>query len=146
MGVSITVFQLTFFVLLPRLFCYGFRYCIAHLCLFFKSSSSLLNISCYFCASILFSKILGHLFQVDCLSLLHLVLLRFYIVSLSGTYLSTISFCFTFFVCGLVSIGYRIIVPLASDVFPRWVRLVQGLVQGSWWWPCQEVAVSSVQL
>ena len=35
-----------------------------------------------------------------------------------GIYFSTISFCLTFFVCGLLSAVYRIIVPLASGVCP----------------------------
>ena len=78
--------------------------------LFFISSSFLLNIYCIVsvCASF-FSQDLGSsllsllwiLFQGDCLSLLHLVvLLGFYLVPSSGIYSSAISFCLTFCVCG----------------------------------------------
>ena len=41
-------------VLLPQLFCCWFFQCIVHLCLFFSSSRSLVNISCIF--SILFPR------------------------------------------------------------------------------------------
>ena len=69
---------------------------IVHLCLFFKASSSLLNISCILSVPPFFfwdleSSLLllfQILFQVDCLSPLHLVVLVFYLVPLFGRYLS----------------------------------------------------------
>ena len=97
-------------------------------CLFLISSISLLNISCIFlvCASILFPRswiiftvITLNSFSVDCLSPLHLVvLLGFCLTSSSATYFSAVSFCLTFFVCGLRSTACRVIVPLDSGVFP----------------------------
>ena len=41
----------------------------------------------------------------------------FYLVSFSGIYFSSISFCLTFCVCVLFSAGCRIVAPLASGVF-----------------------------
>ena len=69
---------------------------IVHLCLFFKASSSLLKISCILSVLPFFFWDLGSsllllfqiLFQVDCLSPLHLVVLVFYLVPLFGRYLS----------------------------------------------------------
>ena len=59
------------------------------------------------------------LFQVDCLSPLHLVvLLGFYLVPSSGTYSSAISFCLTFCDCDFRSSGCRVVVLLASAVCP----------------------------
>ena len=55
-------------------------------------------------------------YTVDCLSLLHLVLLGFYLVPLFGTYFPAVSCCLSFRVCGLLSIGNRIIVIFASDI------------------------------
>ena len=42
----------------------------------------------------------------------------FYLAALSATYLSVISFHLIFCVCGLLSAGYRVVVPLASVVCP----------------------------
>ena len=44
--------------------------------------------------------------------------LGFYLVPLSGTYFSAVSFCLTFCVCGLCSIVCGVVVPVASDVCP----------------------------
>ena len=38
----------------------------------------------------------------------------FYFVPLPATYFFVISFCLTFYVCGPLSTGWRIVVPLAS--------------------------------
>ena len=58
-------------------------------------------------------------FQIDRLSPLQLaVLLGFYLAPSSATYFFVISFCVNFFVCGLLSAGCRIMVLLASGVFP----------------------------
>ena len=43
--------------------------------------------------------------------------MEFYLAPLSETHLSIISFCLIFCVCGLYSIGCRVVVPLASGVF-----------------------------
>ena len=89
-----------------------------------------------------FSKILDYLyyhyseffFQGDCLSLFHLVvLLGFYLVPSSGIYFSAVSFCLTFCVCGLRSAGCQIVVLASGVCLNPWLRLVQGLVQASWW-------------
>ena len=96
-------------------------------CFFFKSSSSLLNISCVFsmCASSLFPSlwiiltiiILNH-FQVDCLCPLLFLLVGVYLVPFFATYFSIISLCLNFCVCGLLSTGCSTVVPLASSVCP----------------------------
>ena len=57
------------------------------------------------------------LFQVNCLSPLHLVvILGLYLVSSSRIYSSAFSFCLIFCVCGLHSSGCRIVVLLTSGV------------------------------
>ena len=43
----------------------------------------------------------------------------FYLIPSSAAYFSVVSFCLTFCVCGLLSAGCRIIVPLASGVCLR---------------------------
>ena len=118
----------------------------------FKSSSSLLNISCNlsFCASI-FSHNLGSfllpllwiIFQVGYLSPLHLyVLLGFYLLPSSGTHSSASSFCSAFCAQGLLSADCRVIAPLACDfcllvgeadpgVYVGF--LVKELVPAQWW-------------
>ena len=64
-------------------------------------------------------SLLWVLFQVDCLSPLHLVVLvGFYLVPFFATYFSVISFCITSCVCGLLSTGFSIVFPLASGIFP----------------------------
>ena len=64
-------------------------------------------------------SLLWILFQVDCLSLLHLVIFAgFYFAPSIATYSSIISFCLTVFVCGLLSAGCLTVVPLASGVCP----------------------------
>ena len=82
----LSVFHLNFFILLPPLACYWFlldHFFISAISLFFKPSSSLLNISFKFsiCVSILFPRswiiftiiTLNSSFQVNCLSPNHLV-------------------------------------------------------------------------
>ena len=114
-------------ILIPcSVFLLHLLYCSSGVFLFFKSSSSLLNFSFIFlvCAAFFFQDLgsfllllLWIIFQVNCLSPLHLVVLqRFYLVSLSGMYFSVISFCLTFCICGLCSACCRIVVPLASGV------------------------------
>ena len=74
------------------------------------------------------------LFQADCPFPLHLVvLLGLYLIPLSGTYFSAMSFYLTFCVWGFHSTGFRIVVLLALVFASWWVRLVQGLLQSSWW-------------
>ena len=90
-----------------------------------KSPSSLLNVSMsswsvppplFFCD--LVSSVLSLLWVVIHLDCLHLiVVLILYLVPSSWIYFSAISFCVTFCVCGFLSSGSRIIVPLASGVF-----------------------------
>ena len=64
-------------------------------------------------------SLLWILFQVDCLSLLHLVIFAgFYFAPSIATYSSIISFCLTVFVCGLLSAGCLTVVPLPSGVCP----------------------------
>ena len=60
------------------------------------------------------------LFQINCLSPLHLVVLvHFYLGPSSATYFFVTSFCWTYHVCVLLSTGYRVIVAFASGVcFP----------------------------
>lgn len=71
------------------------------------------------------------LFQVDCLSPLHLtILLGFYLVSSSGTYFSAISLCLTFCVCGVCFSGCRIVVPLHSGVLPLMDKATLGACAG----------------
>ena len=85
--------------------------------LFFISSSSLLKISCIFlgCVSIIFLRfwtifLLWILFQLDCLSPLHLVvLLGLYLVLSSGTYFSFVSFCPSYCDCSFCSTGWRVV-------------------------------------
>ena len=117
-------------LLIPYSIFFHFIYFTVHLHFFFVSSRSLINVSYIFLisASIFFSsKILNHLschcseffFQIDCLFPLDLVLVGFYLALLSVTYFSVDSFCLTYRVCGLFSTGCRIVVPLASGIFPR---------------------------
>ena len=54
----------------------------------------------------------------------------FYLVPSFAAYFSVISFCLTFCVCGLLSIGYRIVVPLASGVCPLVSEAGQGACAG----------------
>ena len=110
--------------------------------LFFSSSSSLLN-NLYLIDMCLhsFSKILDHLyyhywiiFQVDCLTPCHLVvLMEFYLVPSSGTYSSPVSFCLTS--CVAVSIlqaaGFWFFLFLLCA--PCWMKMSRRLVQTSWW-------------
>ena len=42
--------------------------------------------------------------------------MSFYLAPLSATYISVISFCLMYCVCGLLSVGYSVVVPLASVV------------------------------
>ena len=55
----------------------------------------------------------------------------FYLVSSSGTCLSFISFFLTFYVCGVLSAGFRTVAPLAFGVCPWWESLALGLVQAT---------------
>ena len=132
-----------FFFLMPQLFCYWFLlvyFSFQSSCcssLFFKSS--LLNISGIFLisASILFSEtldsplsLLWTLFQVDCLSSLHLVVLLGFLKSCS--LVCSIFLCHLilskFLGCGLLSAGCGIIVPLILVSAPWWVSLDQEFV------------------
>ena len=64
-------------------------------------------------------SLLSIIFQVDCLSPLHLVfLVSFYLAVSSARYFFVFSFCHTYCVCGLLSAGCRIVAPLASGVCP----------------------------
>ena len=66
---------------------------------------------------IIFTIITLNVFEFrDQLSPCHLVVLGFYLVLLSGTQFSAVSFCLTFCVCGLCSAGCGIVVPLTSGV------------------------------
>ena len=98
--------------------------------LLFSSSRSLLNVSCIF--SILFPRfwiifiiITLNSFLGRLPSPLHLVvLIGFNLAPLCTTDFSAISFCLTYCVRCLLSVGCRIIAPLLSGVCPRWVRWV----------------------
>ena len=106
---------------------FSFQHCIIHLCLF-KSSSSLSNFLVISCSmSPFFSQDLGSslssllwiLFWVGGLSPLPLlVLLRFCLVPLSGTYFYAVSFFLAFCIFGFLSAGCRILIPLVSGVCP----------------------------
>ena len=117
--------SVTLLLIPSSIFIFYFSYYIVHFCLFFISSSSLLNISCIFsiCAFIIFLRswiifTIITLNLVDCLSPLHLaVLFVSYLVPSSGTYSSAISFCLTFCDCGFCSTCCRFVVLLASAVY-----------------------------
>ena len=108
-------------------------------CLFFHSSRSSLNISCIF--SILFPRfwIIFTLITLNCFSgrlpvSSHLFgPVGFYLALSSAVCLSVFSFCLTYCVWGLLFAGCRFAVPIVFGVFPQWVRLVQQVVQASWW-------------
>ena len=53
-----------------------------------------------------------------------------YLVPLSETYFSAISFCLTFCVCGLFSAGCSIVVPLDSGVYPLVGEVGSGTCAG----------------
>ena len=108
-------------------------------CLLFSFSRSLLNVSYIF--SILFTRfwiiftiITLNFFQVDCLFPLPcLVWWVFYLASSSAVYFSVFSFFLTYCVLGLLFTGCNIIVPIVFCVCSQWVRLIQWVVQASWW-------------
>ena len=120
------------FVVLLHLFLYWFllvyfSYCIVHLFLSFKSHC-FLNISCIIliCVSILFlrSWIIFTIITINYfsgrlpISSSFSCSCGFLSFSLICTNFSVISFHLTYCVCGLLSTGCRIIVPLASGVCP----------------------------
>ena len=71
------------------------------------------------------------LFQVDCLSPLHLVvLLGFHLVPSSRPYFSAISFSLTLRFCGLLFAGCRVVVPLASGFCPLVGEVCPGAYAG----------------
>lgn len=75
-----------------------------------------------------------HFLDLYCLSPIHLLFVCvwiFNLVSSSRTCLSFISFFLTFYICGVLSVGFRIIAPLAFGVCPWWESLVLGLVQAT---------------
>ena len=141
--ISITL-SFSLFILL-QLFCYWFflmyssfqlLYC-SLVSLFFNPFGFTLNISLNFsiCVSVLFPKILDHLyyhystfFQRGCLSPFHLVVL----MGLSCSFICNMSYV-NLSVCGLLSTlaGSRYLLLLGSA--PPVVRLVQGLLQASRW-------------
>ena len=103
--------------------------------LFFRASSSLLNIFVSFGSvppfffwdlrSSLPSK-LWILCQIHFLSLVCFpVLLELYLIPFSGTYFSAISFCLTFYVHGLCFLGCRIIILLGSGFCPLVSKVAQ---------------------
>ena len=122
---------------------------VLFICLFFRSSSSLLNISCVFSihASILFPDLISTvlsllwiIFQVYCLFQFELaVLLAFYLVLSYRKYSSAVSFCLTFCDCGFCSTGLQFFLLLLPALW--WMRS-KRLVQASWsgrlmpahWW------------
>ena len=104
---------LCLFILLLPVFCCWFLLVnlfwllcfLFSLCLIFKSSISLLHVSCclpIFFASSVFPRILGHhyskvFFNVSCLSPVHLsIFLGFRPIPSCGSYLSASSFCIAF--------------------------------------------------
>ena len=108
------------------LMCFSFQLLCNSSLLFLFFSRSLLNISCMFSisASILLFfwdiessslSFLWILFLVHCLSLLHLLVLGFYLVPSSAT-----SICLTFSNSGFHFTGHRIVAFLASTVCPLW--------------------------
>ena len=78
----------------------------------------MLNISCMFlaCASTLSGGLGSSLLSLLWIIFHLVVLLGFYLFPSSEPYFSAISFYLTFCVCGLLSIGCRVTVPLASGV------------------------------
>ena len=146
--ISTTVFQLTF-----SFFCFSycpvdsfqgifhFSYSVVLLCslnllvLFKTFPGSSWSVPSFFFWDLESSllSLFWILFQVDCLSPLHLVVfMSFYLVPSSITHFSVISFCLTFciVVSFLQTVGLQFLLLLMSA--PSWVRLVQGLVQASW--------------
>ena len=108
-------------------------------CLLFSFSRSLLDVFCIF--SILFTRfgssllpLLWILFQVDCLFPLHLFgLMGFYLAPSSAVYFSVFSFHLTYCVWGLLFTGCVFMVPVVFRFCPQWLRLVQLVVDASWW-------------
>ena len=49
---------------------------------------------------------------------MYLVLWVFYLVPSSARYFSVVLFCLTYCVCGFLCTSYRVVVTLASDVYP----------------------------
>ena len=91
---------------------------------------------------LIFTIILLNSFQVGCQSPLHLVLVGFYLVPLSGTCFSAISFFSNFLFSWSPSAGCRTVALLVSGVCPLVGEVGPGLVQASWceglvpalWW------------
>ena len=117
---------------------------VLFICLFFKASSSLLNIFLSFWSAPPFffwdrrSSLLSKLWilcQIHYLSLVCLpVLLEFYLIPFSGTYFSAISFCVTFYIHGLCFLGFRIIILLGCGFCPPISKAgPTRLVHASWW-------------
>ena len=136
MAVISTILPSSSFILLPHIFCHWFLlvyfssqllYCSS---LFFKSSRSLLDISCIFliCASIPLLRSW----------LIFTIITRNSLwgrlpVSTSPNRSSGVSqFCLTFCDCGFHSSGCRVVV-LASALCPWQVQLSKRLIQASWW-------------
>ena len=135
------------FILLPHLFC---QFLLAHffvsviilfisVCLFFKGSNSLLNISCILLvsASILFPRS-WIVFAVTTLNSfsgrlplsLHLVVVpQFYFIP----HFSAVSFCLTFCICRLRSSGCSTVILLGSGVCTLMGEAGPGACARSWW-------------
>ena len=69
-----------------------------------------------------------------CLFPLHLLgLVYFDLAPSSAVCFSVFSFCLSYCVWGLRFAGCRFVVPVVFVVCPLWLRLVQWVVQASWW-------------
>ena len=78
-------------------------------------------------------SLLWIIFQVDCLSPLHLVVFVCLYLPSFATYFYAILFYLNFCVCDFLSAGCRFVFPLAYDVSSWWVRFVQRFLQPFWW-------------
>ena len=56
----------------------------------------------------------------------------FYLFPFSKTYFPVVSFCVNFHVCGLLTIGCSILIPLVSGFFPLEDEVGLGLCAASW--------------
>ena len=106
------------FLYLFNLYCHSVYLCIHLFCIFFWGSSLL--------------SLLWNLFQIDCLFPLHFFgLVGFYHISSAASF-SVFSSCLIYCEWGLLSTGFKAIVPLVCGICPPWVGLDECLVKLSW--------------
>ena len=107
-------------------------------CLLFCSSRSLLNVSCIFSILfprfwIIFTMLIWILFQVTAYFLFICLVCLVLALLLHVLCFSLFSFCLTYCVWGLLFSGCRFVVPVVFGACPQCLRLVQWVVQASWW-------------